>query len=567
MAEMFRYLTTILENEEKRGWKLLVVFTLLSPVMEVFSFSVMIFIVNTIVQEKQVSIQMIAFTFSMGAISLLKGLFDIYKCKLSTHFLYSGSQKLSMKLFELHIKEELECHNRKSAVQVLTAVREDTERCMDVMITCIEACSGIFVMTGYFVLMIYVKKWIGLFSSILLVLFMMCMFYRYRRQMKAYGEERRLYVTRANAQVTIAYGMFKEMKIDDKADTILRRYQDASRGYARVQEKYRYKNSIIRMAMQNLVMAVAFVVFASFLWCLKENMIFTIASMAVYIGVLVKAIPTAYEIVKGMNYIEFSRRPYEIVRECLTKYAKMQEREKASENIREKRLTFQKGLSVRNLSFQYNEHTQIFCDASIEIPAGYSVAIIGVSGIGKTTFLDLILGLLEPQAGSIRYDDYDIVTHTDDKGICKARVGDIVSYIPQTIYLNGETIRNNVAFFEEERIDDDKVIECLKCAQVWKDVTQLPEGIHTLIGENGAAISGGQRQRIALAKALYRDFELLIMDEATAALDMETEKAVIDSIRQVKRNKTILIVTHHMSLADECDIVYRIENQKLIRVK
>lgn len=88
-----------------------------------------------------------------------------------------------------------------------------------------------------------------------------------------------------------------------------------------------------------------------------------------------------------------------------------------------------------------------------------------------------------------------------------------------------------------------------------------------MIGENGTAVSGGQRQRIALARALYKDFKLLVMDEATAALDMETEKAVIDSIRQVKGNKTILMVTHHMSLANECDMIYKIEDKKIVRVK
>ena len=152
--------------------------------------------------------------------------------------------------------------------------------------------------------------------------------------------------------------------------------------------------------------------------------------------------------------------------------------------------------------------------------------------------------------------------------MCKAQIGDIVSYIPQTVYMNGETVRNNVALFEnQDSIDEERVIECLKCTHVWDDITKMPEGIHTLIGENGSFISGGQRQRIALARALYKEFELLIMDEATAALDMEMEKAVIDSIRQVKKNKTLLIVTHHMSLARECDIIYKIENKKLVQIK
>ncbi len=182
--------------------------------------------------------------------------------------------------------------------------------------------------------------------------------------------------------------------------------------------------------------------------------------------------------------------------------------------------------------------------------------------------MDLILGLLKPESGHIFYDDYDIVTHEDAEGICRVSMGELVSYIPQTVYLNGETVRNNVAFFEDEdEIDDARVEECLKCAQIWEDVRQMPDGVHTLIGENGTAISGGQRQRIALARALYKDFELLVMDEATAALDMETEKAVIDSIRQIKAGKTLLMVTHHMSLANECDFMYKIEDKKIVRVK
>ena len=134
--------------------------------------------------------------------------------------------------------------------------------------------------------------------------------------------------------------------------------------------------------------------------------------------------------------------------------------------------------------------------------------------------------------------------------------------------MNGETICNNVALLAKQtEIDDERIIECLKYAQIWEDIAKMPEGIHTVIGENGTAISGGQRQRIALARALYKNFELLIMDEATAALDMETEKAVMDAIGQVRKERTLLIVTHHMSLANECDIVYKIQDRKLVRVR
>ena len=129
-------------------------------------------------------------------------------------------------------------------------------------------------------------------------------------------------------------------------------------------------------------------------------------------------------------------------------------------------------------------------------------------------------------------------------------------------------MRGNVVFMAEEGgADEERVTACLKHAQIWEDVCQMPDGLDTVIGENGTAISGGQRQRIALARALYKQFEILIMDEATAALDMETEQAVLDAIREVKGDKTLLMVTHHMSLADACEHVYRIEDRKLRKVR
>ena len=229
---------------------------------------------------------------------------------------------------------------------------------------------------------------------------------------------------------------------------------------------------------------------------------------------------------------------------------------KQKENKRKKQLTLLHGLEIRNLTFGYQKDIKIFEDASVEIPAGKTIAIIGPSGSGKTTFLDLLLGLLKPETGSIIYDDYDIVSERDKEGECIASIGDVVSYIPQTVYLNGETIRNNVAFYEtEESIDEERVCKCLQQAQIWKEVTQMPLGINTLIGENGLAISGGQRQRIALARALYKNFEILIMDEATASLDNETDAFLQQMIRKQFSNCTTLTIAHRLNTIMDADRV------------
>ena len=438
---------------------------------------------------------------------------------------------------------------------------------MNIIVTYTNIWIDSMTMVGYFVVLMYTSKWLGIVSSLAFILFMIVMYFYYRKQIGVYGEKSRLYTIKTNAQVTIAFGNFKEMKIADNANVNLQRYHGISEEYAQMQKQFQYKKSMMSLLMQNFVMTVMFLILAVFLNSSKKEAGVFLASIVVYLTMLIKMIPTAYSIVSGLNDIKFSQKAYEVIREGINHYKEIVNRERQMENIRQRKLTFHKGLIVNNLTFAYSDRNQVFENAFIEVPAGCSVAIIGVSGSGKTTFLDLVLGLLRPQKGSILYDDYDIVTHKDKDGECKANVGDITSYIPQIVYLNGETICNNVAFFEKKEVDIGRVEECLKYAQIWDDVRLMPEGINTVIGENGTIISGGQRQRIALARALYKDFELLIMDEATAALDMETEKAVIDSIRQIKGDKTILLATHHMSLANECDMIYKIEKRQLIRVK
>ena len=567
MAEMFRYLTGILDTREQKIWKVYAVFSLISPIVDIFSFSVIIYIINIVVRENGADPKLTAFTFFMVLVSILKCLFELYKSKIANRFVYDGAQKLSMKIYELLIKEELMEHNKKSAIQAMNIVRNDTTNCIQIITDFIESVINGITMAGFAAVLIYVSRWIGIASCVILLLLMALIFFRTRKRMQDYGEKSRACSIKANSQITIAYGSFKEMKIDDRSAFVLSKYEDASQAFAQVQGEFKYKISSIAVILQNSIMAAMFVILAVIL-VFGTNLAAILAPMVVYITALVRMLPMAYNILNGMNKIEFAKKPYEAVKEAMADYIRMKEEEERSEAVRQKKLTLQKGVSVRNLTFGYTDRAQIFQDASIDIPVGCSIAVIGASGAGKTTFVDLLLGLLKPQEGHVFFDDYDIVTQSDTEGLCRVSMGELVSYIPQTVYLNGETIRNNVAFFEDEdNIDDVRVMECLKCAQIWEDIQKMPDGVDTLIGENGTTISGGQRQRIALARALYKDFELLVMDEATAALDMETEKAVIDSIRQIKANKTLIMVTHHMSLANECDVVYRIEDKKIVRVR
>ena len=195
----------------------------------------------------------------------------------------------------------------------------------------------------------------------------------------------------------------------------------------------------------------------------------------------------------------------------------------------------------------------------MKVPVGKSVGIVGASGAGKTTLIDVLLGLLKPAAGEVLADGTDIFS--DYRGWLRN-----VGYIPQMIFMLDGSIRDNVAFgVPKDEIDEKKMWAALEEAQLDGFVKSLPEGADTQIGERGIRLSGGQRQRIGIARALYDDPEVMVLDEATSALDNETESAIMESINRLHGKKTLIIIAHRLQTIEKCDIVYRVEDGKIIR--
>ena len=215
-----------------------------------------------------------------------------------------------------------------------------------------------------------------------------------------------------------------------------------------------------------------------------------------------------------------------------------------------------------HITFHYpNTDTYIFRDAHMEVPKGKSVGIVGTSGAGKSTIVDILLGLLHAQEGEITCDGTNIFKNYES---WLAQIG----YIPQSIYLVDESIRDNIAFgIDEDLIDDKRIWNILEEAQLKEFVEGLPEGLDTTIGDRGIRLSGGQRQRIGIARALYHDPEILVFDEATSALDNDTEAAVMEAINSFHGRKTMIIIAHRLNTIEKCDMIYRVENQKLVEIK
>ena len=214
------------------------------------------------------------------------------------------------------------------------------------------------------------------------------------------------------------------------------------------------------------------------------------------------------------------------------------------------------GIRLSRVCFAYDKH-DILQDLSMEIPAGLLITIIGPSGSGKTTLVDLVIGLLQPKEGDIFVDDVPMteIDLTD----WRRKIG----YVPQENLLLHDTILHNVTLGDPSLAEADAEY-ALRAAGAWEFTTAMPEGMHSVVGERGAKLSGGQRQRIMIARALAHRPELLILDEATSALDPASEAAICRTIEELRGKLTVLAISHQTALVESADLVYRLENRRVV---
>ena len=223
-------------------------------------------------------------------------------------------------------------------------------------------------------------------------------------------------------------------------------------------------------------------------------------------------------------------------------------------------IAFKKSIVLNQIDHTYEGTTKSTLNkVSLNIPFGNMVGFVGESGSGKSTLIDIILGLLNPTNGSVKIDNVDI--QKDLRG-WQNQIG----YVPQDIFLTDDTLRKNVAFaISDKDISDQSVDDAIKGANLEEFVKNLPEGLNTMVGERGVRLSGGQRQRIGIARALYHKPKVLVLDEATSALDVDTENEIMEGITKLKKNKTVLIVSHRLSTVSKCDSLFILDNGKVVQ--
>lgn len=369
----------------------------------------------------------------------------------------------------------------------------------------------------------------------------------------------------AKWRIQSIYGL-KDVKVLHREEFFVRNYYESGAIGANVARNYAVLNNTPRLLIEAIFIA-AMLTFILVYMLEDGDLTVLMPQLMAFAAAAVRVMPATNRINTYLSEIAYAQPCLDYLYENLTENMKQDVNGSVTGLTKDERgqeedspLALADRIVLDHISFTYpNTEKPIFTDAHMEIKKGQSVGIMGPSGAGKSTIVDILLGLLHVQSGTITCDGRDIFENYPS---WLAKIG----YIPQSIYLIDESIRDNIAFgIDADKIDERRIWEVLEEAQLKSFVEELPEGLDTAIGDRGVRISGGQRQRLGIARALYHNPEILVFDEATSALDGDTEAAVMEAVNSFHGKKTMVIIAHRLNTIAKCDVIYKVENEKITR--
>lgn len=486
---------------------------------------------------------------------VLKNLFLIYVYELQYKFSYYGKKQMQNELMRYYIGKDYIFFLNVNSSELIRNINTDPEMFYTAVQNSLQLLSELCVSVIIVVFLLFTDVTITLGVAISVGIMFLIMIKGLRKTLARFGDDRRIYSANMLKCMQQAFGGIKEIKIANRESYFENDFEKQNEVYTHVIKQNAFLSSVPKPVMEALCIAGLMAVIAIKVGTGTTNTAQFIGVLGVFAAAAFKLLPSVNKISSYFAAIVHNAVVIEKVRD---EYREMREEKiltmDQTKKMNRKELSLDREITVEHLEFSYpNTEEPVIKDANVVIPKNCSAAFIGPSGAGKTTFVDLILGILTPQKGSICVDGEDIKEALES---WHEKIG----YIPQTIYMLDDTIRNNIAFGEAGEIDDERVWEALRQAQLEDFIKSLEDGLDTVIGEAGVRLSGGQRQRIGIARALYRKPEVLVLDEATSALDNETEAAVMEAIDNLQGKMTMFIIAHRLSTIQNCDIVYKVEN-------
>jgi ABC-type multidrug transport system fused ATPase/permease subunit len=473
-------------------------------------------------------------------------------------YFYSGKRfhSISMRLFEKYLRQPYVFFLNINTADLSKKITGDLHTYINrILVVFLQIISNSVIVFFIIILLIIVNPLLSLIITLVISLSYAVIFFFVRSFLSIKGTERNKQNYLKYKYINETFGGIKDVKLLGKEKVFLNLFFLPSKKYA--------MNDAISDAINGLpkylLECIAF-------GCIIGMILFTIERgsrveeflpiLALYAFGAYRLLPAFQKIFSAVANIKYYFPVVESLNDSFTNLLGGE----SLIDLNSPRMEFH-NINLRNIVFRYPaSNKDVINNQSLNIEANTSIAFIGATGCGKTTFVDIILGLLEPQNGGLFIDEKEI--NADNRRAWQRNLG----YVPQSIYLTDDTVRKNIAFgIDPEKIDDAAVVKAARIANIHDFIiNEMGNGYNTIVGERGIRLSGGQRQRIGIARAMYHDPSILVLDEATSALDGLTENAIMDAIRNLSHKKTIIMIAHRITTVRHCDNIYLMDKGKII---
>lgn len=569
----------ILSKREKLGFVALFFGMLFSSFLEVIGLAILVPVVNIVaypdtalqnswylqvfvkifgINPNDTRALLVSFVVFIAFVYVLKAAYFFFFNWWQRKFIASFSRRLSIGLFENYLYQPYEFHVYHNTSELISHATYDVNGFVGGLNIVLSTVSDILFATIVFIYLMVSEPVITLIIFAGLGVASVFLNWLFRKKARAYGREAAIVNAKQLKAIKEGLSGIKETKIAGREPYFINAYNSTMKQA----QNLSIRRSIIEIIPRTAVEALGMIgmLIGLMVYYLigtpSEQILNTFTLLAI---ATVKLLPYVTRIAAQLNAFRSASWSIHRVSEDLHLIKEVPVDTSAKDRLA---IPFERGVNITDVVFMYKSGTEpVLQHVSASIPKGKSVAFCGRSGAGKTTTIDVLLGLLKPQEGLVSCDGLDISTNLNGWH-------ENLAYVPQDIYLVDDTIRANVAFgYDASEVKDEDVWRALDKAQLGDFVRGLPDGLKTQIGEKGVRLSGGQRQRIGIARALYRDTPILILDEATSALDYETEEEILKSVEGLKGEKTLVIITHRLGTIENCDYIYKIENNQILLVK
>ena len=479
-------------------------------------------------------------------------LLNIYK----TNFYFDVRVRMTEILFKKYLHESYLFHIYNNSSILITNVHGEIGLFIKKIL---NVLSDIFLDLILFFLLLAILLNIRLFETLFalsaFIIFLLTYFYLIKKRLDFWGKERQKKDRSKLKHIQQSLFGIKELKIYLKETFFEKILLNVVRKRENIAKKVAYISPLPRYFLE--LGTVIFILIFTIFFTKTDNFSQLLPEFALYFASFLRMLPVFIKIFNSLQTIKLGIPTVKVLH---SEFTRKNDEEFNQIDINTNEMNFKKDIKFQNIGFKYpTKDDSILENINLKFEQGKIIGIIGSTGSGKTTFLNLLTGLIKPTKGKIFCDSVDI----NEQSINWRKK---ISYVTQKTFLIDDSIRKNIIFGETEQLNSKKLEESLKLSNLEKFINNLPEGINTIVGEGGTQLSGGQIQRISIARALYNSPEILIFDEATNSLDEKTEESIINEIFNLKGKCTIFLVTHNKNLTINCDEKYLIENNNIIQI-